>query len=38
MLRCCIPCDYAPIRSWPLFNARELMPQLIASLLNDAQP
>ena len=29
--RCYIPCDHAPVRSWPLFRAREIMPALIAS-------
>jgi len=28
---CCIPCDYVPVRSWPLFRARELMQHLIES-------
>ena len=31
--RCCIPCDYVPVRSWPLFRARELMHQLIESFV-----
>ena len=30
---CCIPCDYVPVRSWPLFRARELMHQLIESFV-----
>lgn len=30
--RCCIPCDHIPIRSWPLFLARELMRDLIETL------
>ena len=29
--RCCIPCDHVPIRSWPLFKARELMRGVIES-------
>ena len=22
---CCVPCDHIPVRSWPLFKARQLM-------------
>lgn len=29
---CCIPCDHIPIRSWPLFLARDLMRGLIETL------
>jgi len=29
---CCVPCDHVPIRSWPLFRAREVVPALIRSL------
>jgi hypothetical protein len=32
---CYVPCDYVPIRSWPLFRARELMPQLIALMTEE---
>ena len=32
LLRCCIPCDHIPIRSWPLFLARDLMRDLIETL------
>jgi hypothetical protein len=28
---CCIPCDHLPIRSWPLFNARDVMRGVIES-------
>jgi len=28
---CCVPCDHVPVRSWPLFRAREVMPALIES-------
>ncbi|MDP2432603.1 MAG: hypothetical protein Q8O33_11290, partial [Pseudomonadota bacterium] len=31
LITCCIPCDYVPVRSWPLFRARDLMQQLIES-------
>ena len=29
--RCCIPCDHLPIRSWPLFKARDVMYCVIES-------
>ena len=29
---CSVPCDHVPVRSWPLFRAREVMPALIKSL------
>ena len=29
--KCYVPCDHAPVRSWSLFRAREIMPALIAS-------
>ena len=29
---CWVPCDHVPIRSWPLFRAREVMVSLIESL------
>ncbi|WP_145841183.1 hypothetical protein [Denitratisoma sp. DHT3] len=29
---CCIPCDHIPLRSWPLFRAREVMRGLIETL------
>ena len=28
---CCIPCDHVPIRSWPLFKARDVMRGVIES-------
>lgn len=31
-LKCRIPSDHIPIRSWPLFLARELMRDLIETL------
>ena len=30
--RCWVPCDHVPIRSWPLFRARDVMVGLIESL------
>jgi sialic acid synthase SpsE len=30
--RCRVPCDHVPVRSWPLFRARQLMRGVIASL------
>jgi hypothetical protein len=32
ILRCRVPCDHVPVRSWPLFRARQLMRGVIASL------
>ena len=32
VVRCSVPCDHVPVRSWPLFRAREVMPVLIKSL------
>jgi len=32
MITCSVPCDHVPVRSWPLFRAREVMPALIKSL------
>ena len=29
---CSVPCDHVPIRSWPLFRARKVMREVIASL------
>jgi hypothetical protein len=29
---CLVPCDHVPVRSWPLFRAREIMPALIESI------
>ena len=28
---CCVPCDHVPIRSWPLFKARDVMRGVIES-------
>ncbi len=35
---CSIPCDHVPVRSWPLFQARDLMRNLIESLQAEPQP
>ena len=32
VLNCRVPCDHVPVRSWPLFRAREILPALIAAL------
>ena len=37
-LRCYVPCDYIPVRSWPLFRAHEQMSQLIVSLTKEPSP
>jgi hypothetical protein len=34
---CSVPCDHVPVRSWPLFRAREVMPELIKSLRQERQ-
>ena len=31
-VKCSVPCDHVPVRSWPLFRAWEVMPALIKSL------
>jgi hypothetical protein len=31
-ISCSVPCDHVPVRSWPLFRAREVMREVIASL------
>ena len=36
-VRCCIPCDHIPVRSWALVRARGLMRHLIESLQVDQQ-
>ena len=33
--RCSVPCDHVPVRSWPLFRAREVMAALIKSLAQE---
>ena len=38
LLNCLVPCDHVPIRSWPLFRAREIMPALIASIKQGHKP
>lgn len=30
--RCQVPCDHIPVRSWPLFRARELLHGVIESI------
>lgn len=35
LITCCVPCDYVPVRSWPLFRARELMQHLIESFTQE---
>jgi len=35
---CCVPCHYIPVRSWPLFRARELMHDLIQSFTQEINP
>jgi len=37
-LGCCVPCHYIPVRSWPLFRARELMHDLIQSFTQEINP
>ena len=32
---CSVPCDHVPVRSWPLFRAREVMPALMKSLAQE---
>ena len=32
---CCVPCDHVPVRSWPLFRAREVMLALIESFAQE---
>ena len=34
-LRCWVPCDHVPVRSWPLFRARQLMRDVIESFKQD---
>ena len=31
LFSCCVPCDHVPIRSWPLFKARDVMRGVIES-------
>ena len=31
-LTCPVPCDHIPVRSWPLFKARQLMRDVIESM------
>ena len=37
-LVCCVPCDHVPVRSWPLFRARQLMRDLIESFKQEQSP
>ena len=32
---CWVPCDHVPVRSWPLFRARQLMRDVIESFKKD---
>ena len=32
---CWVPCDHVPVRSWPLFRARQLMRDVIESFKQD---
>ena len=32
LLNCCVPCDHLPIRSWPLFRARDVMRGVIEAM------
>ena len=32
MIRCEVPCDHIPTRSWPLFRAREVLHGVIESI------
>ena len=34
---CRVPCDHVPVRSWPLFRAREVMREVMASLKQEQQ-
>lgn len=31
LLDCSVPCDHWPIRSWPLFRARQVMREVMSS-------
>ncbi len=33
-----VPCDYVPARSWPLFRARAILPDLILNLTQSSNP
>jgi len=35
---CSVPCDHVPVRSWPLFRARELMRDVIDSFKREQRP
>lgn len=36
-LNCPVPCDHVPVRSWPLFRAREVLREVMASLKQEQQ-
>jgi hypothetical protein len=38
MARCLVPCDHVPVRSWPLFRARQLMRDVIESFEQEKLP
>ena len=35
LAKCWVPCDHVPVRSWPLFRARQLMRDVIESFKQD---
>jgi CRISPR/Cas system CMR subunit Cmr4 (Cas7 group RAMP superfamily) len=35
---CRVPCDHVPVRSWPLFRARQLMRDVIESFKQEQSP
>ena len=35
---CWVPCDHVPVRSWPLFRARQLMRGVIESFKQEQSP
>jgi hypothetical protein len=35
---CWVPCDHVPVRSWPLFRARQLMRDVIESFKQEKLP
>ena len=34
---CWVPCDHVPVRSWPLFRARQLMRDVIESFKREQE-
>lgn len=37
-IRCQVPCDHIPVRSWPFFRARALLQAVIASFKAEQHP